>query len=244
MKTIILSLLLFVSLNAQTHQLLTLMSDEGATEWKPTDVDANTLAYYDGNIGLTATSWEDQLGDNDILFTNAPTVVAGATPSRNAIRFNGNDEYGIVATPTKTQPYTIYIVYKPLRWSFADYIFDDGNTTSNGVLYQSGTEPWLTLYAGTNIVPEQGINVNSYGISTCVFNGASSGIRKNLLDIVSGNAGTNNGSGINIGGGTAHLVANAWNGEIAYLIIRSGADDTATQNIIINNLAALCGLTL
>ena len=240
MKKLILliGLLFAISLNAQSDMLLLF----GGGEWNPTDVDGNTLAYYDGDKELTTSGWVDQFSTHDIVFHDTPTITADATPNRNAVLFNGVDEGGTVATPTRTQPYTMYIVYKPVVWGNSDYIFDDGATTSNGLFYMSSVTPDNKMYAGTNLLDNPSVAVGDYGIVTLVFNGASSVVRTNLETGVSGDAGALNGSGITIGEALDNTKES--NVEIAYIIIRSGADDTAMQTTIIGELSTLCGLGL
>ena len=224
---------------AQSSELIMLFS---GGEWKPTDVDGNTLAYYDGNEGLTTSGWEDQFSTHDIVFHDTPAITADATPLRDAVLFNGTNEGGTVATPTTTQPYTIYLVLKMVLWVNSDRVMDDGAVLNGKLLFMDGTTPNLTYYAGTTVGNDPDLTIGTYGIQTMVFNGASSEIRTNLETAVVSDAGASNSSGITIG--EAFNNTGESNVEIAYIIIRSGADNTATQNLIINKLVTLTGITL
>ena len=238
MKIILIIIFSFITLNAQSEFII-MMS--GGAEWVPTDVDGNTLAYYDGDVGLTTAGWEDQFSTHDIVFTNSPTIVTGASPTRDAVRFNGTDESGVIATPTTNQPYTIYIVVNSVSWASNDVVFDDGVVTGTKRLYQATSSPNLNFFTEAVVSGNPDLAIGTWGVMTVVVNGASSELRTNLEAAVTSNQGTTNSAGITI----AARTGNSFNGNIecAYLIIRTGADATATQNIIINNLATLCGLT-
>jgi len=239
MKQIILMIMIFTSVAfSQSSKLLLLMGDDS---WNPTKVDGNTLAYYNGNLGLTASLWEDQFSNNDIVFYNEPTINSG-TGIVKAVRFNGSNEYGIVATPTLTKPYTVYLVLKSIAWGSNDWILNSQSGANAGGILQGGSTPNLQAYSGAALNSDPDLPVGTYGIITVVFNGASSEIRINLNNSVTGTTGVLNGNGITIG--ALPTPSNYCQVEIAYLLIRSGADNTAKQNLIIQNLANICGLSL
>lgn len=235
MKKIVLMLLFTISLNAQSNLIMLF----GGAEWKPTDLDANTLVYYDGNEELTTVTWESQGGTANFTFNDSPTMVANATPKRDAVRFNGTTQYGI-ATIGLTQPYTIYLVMKQVSWTLNDRVFADKDVALRSLLSQAGTTPNMEMFSGLNTNPD--LAVGDYGIITCVFNGASSKIRTNLSAEVTGNSGTNSATGITLA--AYYNQSQPSNIEVAYIVVRTGADNTATQNIMINNLARLTGVNL
>jgi len=205
--------------------------------------DGNALAWYDGNLELTTAQWNDQgAGGHDIIFTGSPPIISGATPDRDAVRFNGIDELGQVATPPIDQPFTIYIVLNSIAWGANDRVFDDGVTQDQKLLFQETATPNLTARAGSSISSSPDLALGTFGIVAVVYNGGSSEIRTNLNAAVTGNIGTRDGDGITLA--SRATVGVHWNGEIGYLIIRDVADATSVQTNIITQLGAICGITV
>ena len=204
--------------------------------------DGNALAWYDGNAGLTNLQWNDQgAGGHDIIFANLPTIVANATPLRDAVRFNGINQSGNVATPPVNQPYTQYIVIKQITWTLGDRTVDGGVTATTRILRQAPITPDLEFYSGASLFTSPNLAIGNYGVITMLGNGVNSELRTNLNVSVSGNAGLINNAGIELArrtGATSYA-----NVEIGYIIIRTGADSTVIQNRIINGLKVACGLT-
>lgn len=232
MKKILLALL-FTSLSFAQSNMLLLM---GGDEWNPATYDANTVAYYNGNKGLTSDSWLDLSGNNrTITFTNSPTINSG-TGKMGAVLFNGTDESGASASFILNQPFTIYVVFKSITVTNLERIIS--GTTSGWIrLAQNNAAGDVYLWGSSAFISTNpDIAVGTYGVYTAVSNNASSEIRTNLNNAVTGTIGT---SGIT---GGITLSSNFSNVEIAFLLIRSGADDTATQNYFISNITKLCGL--
>lgn len=206
--------------------------------------DGNALAWYDGNIDLDEAQWSDQgAGGHTILFTNTPTIVPGATPLRDAVRFDGINQFGTVATPATNQPFTVYCVLNQVTWGLSRRIIDDGVVLSANILYQTGVSPQIFIYSpGGNLAGNPNLALGTWGLMTAIYNGVSSEIRTNLNIAVTGGAlGGASRSGMTIGSDTA--LGNNSNVEIAYLILRTGADSIAKQNKLINGLKVICGLT-
>ncbi len=206
--------------------------------------DGNALSWYDGNLELTAAGWNDQgAGAHDIVFTGSPTILSGATPLRDAVRFNGVDEFGIIATPLTTQPYTIYLVLNTVTWVSGDRVFDDGVTLDAKVLTQFSVTPDVQMFAGTFLPASPNLAIGTWGVYAIVFDGVTSEIRTNLNAAVVGDAGSSDGAGIMLAAKTPGAPANFGNVEMGYLILRSGADSTAKQDKLISGLESICGLT-
>lgn len=206
--------------------------------------DGNALAWYDGDLDLTNTQWDDQSGGgHDIVFSNTPTIVPLATPLKQAVRFNGTNESGVVATPVTTQPITLYIVMNIVSWNINDAVFDDGVTNLRKFVQCHSVTPNLLLGSGGfGISSDPDTAVGTFGIMTGVIDGASSEFRTNLNAAVSGNEGGASGAGLTLG--SRQDGSNFGNVEIAYLILRTGADSTIVQTRIITWLGAICGITV
>lgn len=229
-KAILLIFFAFTSVNAQSSGLIMLFS--GGAEFDPLTFDANTVLLYDGDLELSTATWGNQAsGSHDITFDNTPTVISGAINGHDAIRFDGATEDGRTTTPAISQPYTIYIVFKQITWGSILQVLDDGVVNNAGDLLQLTASPNLRMYAGESLSSDPDLALNTYGIMSLVFNGASSEIRTNTSAAVTGNAGTSDRDGIALGARADG--AQEGNCEIAYLIVRSGADDTATQDLFI-----------
>lgn len=239
MKTILLFLVLTLSIIAQDGANLLLFDD--ADTFNPLAYDvANLVALYDGDLELTTSAWGDQSVNNyDLTLENEPTINTGALNGHTTVTFNGIDERGYKANPPGlTQQMTWYLVVKSITFTNNDRIISS-HANSNMSIWQGGGSPNLQLRAGSNLQNGQ-LAVESWGVITGVFNGASSQLRINLNDAVVGNAGTNASTGIMIADDPL-LDYNA-NVEFAYIIIREGVDDLATQNLFIAYLIGRFGL--
>lgn len=208
---------------------------QGVGAFNP-DFDGNLLAWYDGDLGLSNTLWEDQSsGGNDLTLLNTPTIISPAINGHDAVRFDGVDQSGIQGgTLSNVQPTTIYSVIDTIVYT-GDYLYDsESGVERNALLQGDGIE--LDSFAGASITTNPNLAAGVYGIITNVFNGVNSEIRTNDSVAVTGNSGTQELIGITIGANNSRTQHG--NVEIAYMIYRDGADSTATQNIIINYLLA------
>jgi hypothetical protein len=198
---------------------------------------ANLIALYDGDILGGAGIWQDQSANGfDLTLVNNPQV-GPSTNGHQGIRFDGVSQYGNNnnAAFLTTQPYSIYIVFNQITWGNNLYFYDDGNLANAKTFLQVGGSPVVGTFAGVLLVGNPDPPLNNYEIMTHIYNGANSEIRTNNNAAVIGNAGIQNGQGINVASQTAG-VGNFCNCEIAYIILRSAADSTATQNLFINYL--------
>ena len=239
MKTVILFLLLVSANFAQSS--LTLLMDNG-TNFNPLTYDANTVMLFDGDLELTTEAWGDQSTNGyDLALTNAPTIVSNAINGHQSVRFDGVSEFGRrITTPSLTQPHTYYIVFKQITHT-GEVIFSASSGANRPILYQGGTSPNLAIHSGAELSSDPDLALNTYGIITCVLNGANSEIRTNSNAAVIGNAGVTSGTGFVIAANYSGTSAFT-NCEIAYILVRSGADSTLTQNIFIAFLKNRFGL--
>ena len=204
--------------------------------------DGNAICWYDGDLGLTAGGWIDQgpTGYN-LTFFNNPTIVANATPLRDAVRFDGINQYGENAGVVRNfQPQTVYIVMNSVAWNSPRRVHDNSANTMR--LYQLTITPNLSIRCAAIVDGNPDLAIGTWGVMTAVYDGLNSEIRTNLNASVIGNAGGASANGLvlgSTGGGGGQFC----NYECGYLILRTGADSTAIQNQIIAGLEGLCGLT-
>lgn len=184
--------------------------------------------------GLGVSQWDDVSGNGNHLLqgtdTNRPSK-----ESDGSILFDGVDNFLKASGFTWTQPETIYILFKQITWTSGDRIFD-GNALNTGVLFQTGTTPSLSSFAGA-VLPEVDLTIDEYGIVTTVFNATSSIIQLNNDTPITGNGGTADMSGFTLG-------ANATPGQYGNIQVKevigySGAHDAATRAQVIRYLQSV-----
>jgi len=209
----------------------------GGFGFNPLNYDAgNLLALYNGDVGLDEFAWLDQsVNGYDLTFFNNPVVVSPAINGHDAIQFDGINQYaGRALTPAFTQPITCYVVFNELNYGINARIVTSNVGAFILTFFQTAGIPNKCIYAGNlsgTLNPAH--NIFNYGIVTFQFNGANSDFRNNNNAATVENVGLDNSTGLIL---AADLVGNYCNVEIAYLIIRSAADNTATQNLFINYL--------
>lgn len=191
------------------------------------------------NQGITVTGsgvsqWDDASGNGNHLKqatdTNKPSKEADGS-----ILFDGVDNFLKADAFTLNQPETIYILGKQITWTALD-AWADGDGTSTGRIYQAGTTPQVKLLAGAllgTISPP----LDTYGIITSIFNGASSVLQFNNDIPFTGDAGAENMGGFTLAKlGGAGVYGNI---QVKECIIYNVAHDAATRAKVINYLAGV-----
>lgn len=199
---------------------------------------ANLLALYDGDSLSTdpANTWSDQsVNGYDLTLFNAPAIVNLGLNGHDTLKFNGINQCGRVVIATLGQPLTAYVAVKQITWTFANIILNSGNGITQFAMSQANVSPETTVYAGNILISNPNVVLNTFDIITGVWNGANSEIRTNNNAAVIGNANLQNGN-LTFDVATRAGLGGYGNIETAYIILRSAADNTATQNIFINFL--------
>jgi len=220
--------------DANNNMLITSDSD-----FLPSDL-ANLKAWYQFNTGITVTgagvsTWADQSGNgNDLLQstdTNRPSKEANGT-----ILFDGVDNFLRAASVTLTQPVTIYLIFKQVTWTSADYFYT-GTDGTNGLLlqqfYSTGdATPDIRMYSGANGPEYRTYALDTYGVTGSVFNTTSSTLFVNGSSVDTGSVGTTNGTEIILGAANSSA-GNAANIQVAEMLVYTaahGADEAAQVN--------------
>jgi len=199
------------------------------------DAARTTLA----GVGDPVGSWFDP--DAGIGATQS----GAARPVRAAagLTFDGVNDFLDAAIGARPQPETIYIVLQASGLSTSQITpFDGVSGVNTGRMLSLGFAGFdhLTLFSGValqNAARPYGSRV----VAAAVFNGVSSVLHVNSVS-VSGNAGTNTGTGLRIG--ISGAGAEPMRGEIA-MVLRYAAAHTASQrDAIIAWAAARHGVTL
>ncbi len=238
MKTLIIILFSFITLNAQSDILL--LYGDAAAAWLPTD-QAGLVAWYKSDAGITKTAgdsvetWADQSGNsNDLTQSTAgkkPIWTASQLNGYAAVLFDGANDFLIESGGfTLEQPITIYMVFKQTTWTSADRVWD-GAASNSMALIQQATSPDLAMYAGNFVTSNTTLVVNNYGAMVCIYNGVSSYHQINNETAVTGNCGASDGSGFTLGANFNG--STGWsNIAVAEIIIYSTAHDADTRVIV------------
>ncbi len=130
------------------------------------------------------TAWADQSGNDFGPTTGTATAVANVKNGHQVVRFNGTTDFLRTGTAHNVaQPDTICVAFQ----STNDQRIFDGSTADFRQLAQRFNN-W-GYYAG-NGVESGAANDTRWYVLTCVFNGASSKLRANGVDILAGNPGS------------------------------------------------------
>lgn len=190
---------------------------------------ANMIAWYDASkevaaIGTAIDTWEDQ-GPNgyDLIspigFQPYVTNNAGQIGGKRWLYFDGASDYlRHGASTVYAQPNTWFLVYNCHGGATAYFLYDSTNAATRNVSWDSsGTQ--IAMNAGSSVVaPALSKLANKWYYSEDTYNGASSNIKTNEVTYISGNAGAQSLSGLNVGrqlSGTPYY----FKGGIAEIII-------------------------
>ena len=181
-------------------------------------------------------------GERDLVqMTASKQPIYSVVNGRGLITFDGTDDYMKAAAFSLSQPETIYFVGSQVTWTSGDRIID-GNLVNTGGVYQITSTPNLVIRAGTQVADNTEFTLNTPGVLTVGFNGASSFLRVNLGTPTTGNAGASNMGGLTLaetGTGSSGNNGNITTSEIA---IYSAAQTTAQQNSVIEYAILKWGL--
>lgn len=212
-------------------------------------VKADAGTYLDTALTSPATAnndvvmgWADQSGNSNkltqVIVGKSPLLKTNTLNSKPTLLFDGATTQMGATSFTLAQPVTVYMVFKSVTWTSNDTIYD-GNAGNSMRLYQVGVSPSLSMGAGP---ASNALAVDTYGIITNIWNGASSVIQINNLTEATANAGTTSPSGFKLGefGGTS---ANS-NIQVAEICIYNTAHDASQRTTIKNYLAAKYAISI
>lgn len=159
------------------------------------------------------------------------------------LRFDGVDDSLAGTTVTLNQPSTVYVVLFPALGSLnaTSYVFDGGpaGVNRNAVFIESGGI--VHMYAGADLAT--GYTYPSTGIIlACVFNGSSSVLYANGVQIASGSAGTAAFDLITIGNRFSGAVY--YTGDIARVPVYNAAHSSSDVTGVTRILGTLYGITV
>lgn len=176
----------------------------------------------------------------DLFYVSDILITDVASPSAYLYYDGSNDDMRTPPWPLE-QPESVYFAGSQVTWTDLDYIYDGGNITDMAFRQQNASGR-IYLHAGS-LGPYITAGIGENFVAASVFNGASSSNRLNLETAVTGNAGTNAADAFIIGG-RGNPFGNYANITETGVIIRSTADDAATQARFIRYLAQKGGISV
>lgn len=166
----------------------------------------NIISWYRSDIGVTIDSgvsvWADQSGGgNDLTQASSslqPSFLTNQLNGYPAVSFDGTDDFMKTALiPSLLQPCTVFIVFKLRTYIVGKTVFDSTHTFGSTLRTNVGS-PTMGLYAGSYINNSNFV-VNSFGLMTSIFDGASSLLQWNSTASTTGNCGVDTLEGLSLG---------------------------------------------
>lgn len=197
--------------------------------------DGNTVAWFDSAENITkdgsnlVSAWGDKSGLSHHLL-QAGADAAKPLWSANGVLFDGTSDFMKCAAFTLVQPELIYMVFKQVTWTSADYIWD-GNANLSGTLIQRTATPNFALYAGGYAADNANLALNTFGIIRALYSGAASKI---IINETAPTTGTVT-AGTSMGGftlGSRSDGSSYSNIEVKEIIIRKIADTAPNEALI------------
>lgn len=219
-----------LSVSDSTYDYINSSINDGDTEaWYVYD-DLSTITKT--AVTNKVTAWNDKLGSGHNLIQADSTTPKTPIYSSNGVLFDGTNDVMETVGFTWNQPCVIIMVVKQVTWTDYDYLFD-GNTAAGSIAVQRGTTPEIRIQAGNYLTGNTQLAVDTWGIMTVSFNGASSFMQINQTAQTTGNAGTNNMGGFALGG-NADGAQNS-NIQVKEIILRKSTTDLAAIYTYLSN---------
>lgn len=198
------------------------------------------------NTGQTVTGsgvsqWDDQSGNGNHLLqgtdANRPTL-----QSDGSVLFDGVAHFLKANAFTLNQPTTVYICLNQKTWEASDD-FIDGDTSNTGLILQAVSSPNIRAFAGTFGTTISTFTLDTYGVVTVVFNGASSILRHNKGTEVTEDFGSSNMGGFTLGA-RADGLNRFSNIEVREVAVFDTAHDSIQRNSMIEYMARVGEISL
>ena len=233
-------------------------SDDAEADFTASEVAGGALETWvgAGNDGFV-TTWYDQSGNNGRnasqstdaeqpqICSNGSLILSSGKP---AIQFATSNA---ILTPirlqtaafTVSQPVTYFSAYDHTATDDRQMLFD-GRSGGNILFFGDTTTGYYMVNAGSQLISSTALTTGPALVSV-LFNGSSSVVRRNSLQVASGNAGGNAVDGLTIGNirGFPSAVANnySWVGRIQELIVYP-ADMSSQQEDIETEISQAYGI--
>lgn len=175
----------------------------GAPAWTPAQLSPQLWVKSDTGITIVTgvSQWDDQSGNANHLTqgtgTRQPSVTAAALNGIQGITFDGTSDLMTSPAFVRTAPSTVFLVMRQDTWTANDFIFESG-TAGSFSMFQRTATPNMAMTSGVNL-DNGNLAVASFGLVTCIFNGASSTFQVQSTAESNGDTGANAANGFTLG---------------------------------------------
>lgn len=225
--------------------------------WTPARLGAALHSWWKADAGVTAaadrvSAWADQSGNgNTLVQPSAPTgsplyVAASNVGSKPALRFAAASSEFLqrVFTAALAQPATVYIAYYAANTANDRYFLARSGVGTNVIRVTTAHDVLVNM--GTNLTAAGTFDNGDFGLC-CVIDGVSSAIYVDDFTTPKAAATTGANAVITAAGVTTFIgVSTAgtayFDGDIAEILLVSGANDQATRNLVRDYFNARYGL--
>lgn len=176
---------------------------DGTVVWSAIPDSEDLHAHYDATAlslsdGDAVSTWGDESGNgHDLTAGTAPTFVADGINGNPGVSFDGADDFLDVVFSTLSRPNHIFVVVKFRSVpSSTTNVIDAETDTDRNVLLQDGNNDW-GIYAGSSV---KGSNADTNNhVLGALFDGASSNLRIDGTEDLSGDPGSQGLNGLTVG---------------------------------------------
>ena len=225
----------------------------GGTLLKPLIVslgDGNTVHYSDVTEPKTVIKNEANLVSALVDYFNSGHDILQSTDTNKPIltisglSFDGVNDFMQSLPFTIPLPFTVYLLVRLEFWATQRCLLGLKSSLYNIAQYGSSPNLIITTNGGANLLNNNSLPLNEFGVIKAVFNGASSSIQINNLTPTLGNTGSNVLEGISLGNYLTIIADRYAKFTQKALIIRTGVDSDLKQLDIYTKLSAKHNLTL
>jgi len=153
-------------------------------------------ARYDWREASGTTTVADQTGGGHDL-TGSYTGPSETINGNQAGAFDETDDVLTVDFTAVSQPYTIFMVWRPQNVGTASEYPIDGGTENEGA-YRAGSGDWALNAGGGTVTDNNDVPDGTDVIGEVLFDGANSAGRANDTEVVAGNPGSDDLTGLTI----------------------------------------------
>lgn len=221
-----------------------------APSWDPSQL-PNVWAWYRSDQGITLTAgtvlqWADILGSGRDLAQGSdpskPTFTAGGLNGHATIDFDGVDDFLLSPLAALPQPATVFTILKQTTWTSNDTIYD-GLVPNSLRLFQFSATPNLATYSGNFGPQSTQLAVNTFALTTVIFDAASSVLQVNNQAEVPGDTGNTAAGGFTLGCFASG--AGTWSDiSVAEIVIMTAAADSTQRQQMRDYVAARYAITM
>jgi hypothetical protein len=208
----------------------------GSSSFTPASLGASLLAWYKADAGTSSTvdgtalsAWNDQSGNGknfaQATGANQPLYKAAIQNGLPVVRFDGSNDFMDAATVSASQPDTIWLVAKSAIGGGSGHNALDGISSRQAVYQDAAAGAFIAYFAGVTVPSAVAWGTTAFHYISALFNGASSVLRSDGVQISTGNPSSGALTGLRVGGADGSGT-NQWNGDIGEIVIASG-DQTA-----------------